>query len=139
MKFLILTEIQKVSVARLLNVFHVYVFWYNIFSDLKYAEADGNQGCAIHWEPPPEYSYTWKHKKPKVPKSLRIYEAHVGISGSEPKIASFSEFTEKVNNLLLYTLFNATTSVFILIRIFLLFLGYITAFEYIIIIGSPLC
>ncbi|KAD4178773.1 hypothetical protein E3N88_27364 [Mikania micrantha] len=59
-------------------------------------EADGNQGYAIHWEPPPEYAYTWKHNNPKVPKSLRIYEAHVGISGSEPKIASFSEFTEKV-------------------------------------------
>nr|XP_043628335.1 1,4-alpha-glucan-branching enzyme 3, chloroplastic/amyloplastic isoform X2 [Erigeron canadensis] len=59
-------------------------------------EADGNQGYAIHWEPPPESTYTWKHKKPKVPKSLRIYEAHVGISGSEPKITSFSEFTEQV-------------------------------------------
>lgn len=64
---------------------------------LDYVEADGNQGYAIHWEPPPEHAYTWKHNKPKVPKSLRIYEAHIGISGSEPKIASFSEFTEKVN------------------------------------------
>ncbi|KAJ0593559.1 putative 1,4-alpha-glucan branching enzyme [Helianthus annuus] len=59
-------------------------------------EADGNQGYAIHWEPPPEHAYKWKHNSPKVPKSLRIYEAHIGISGSEPKIASFSEFTEKV-------------------------------------------
>nr|GEZ46772.1 1,4-alpha-glucan-branching enzyme 3, chloroplastic/amyloplastic [Tanacetum cinerariifolium] len=59
-------------------------------------EADGNQGYAIHWEPPPEQAYKWIHKKPKVPRSLRIYEAHVGISGSDPKIASFSEFTEKV-------------------------------------------
>lgn len=60
-------------------------------------EADGNQGYAIHWEPPPEQAYKWIHKKPKVPKSLRIYEAHVGISGSDPKIASFSDFTEKVS------------------------------------------
>ncbi|XP_071730229.1 1,4-alpha-glucan-branching enzyme 3, chloroplastic/amyloplastic [Rutidosis leptorrhynchoides] len=59
-------------------------------------EADGNQGYAIHWEPPPENAHTWKYKNPKVPKSLRIYEAHVGISGPEPKIASFNEFTEKV-------------------------------------------
>ncbi|KAL9996454.1 putative 1,4-alpha-glucan branching enzyme [Helianthus debilis subsp. tardiflorus] len=59
-------------------------------------EADGNQGYAIHWEPPPEHAYKWRHNNPKVPKSLRIYEAHIGISGSEPKIASFSEFTEKV-------------------------------------------
>ncbi|PWA59165.1 1,4-alpha-glucan-branching enzyme 3, chloroplastic/amyloplastic [Artemisia annua] len=59
-------------------------------------EADGNQGYAIHWEPPPEQAYKWIHKKPKVPKSLRIYEAHVGISGSDPKIALFSDFIEKV-------------------------------------------
>ncbi|CAN0900967.1 1,4-alpha-glucan-branching enzyme 3, chloroplastic/amyloplastic [Linum grandiflorum] len=56
----------------------------------------GKQAYAIHWEPPPERAYKWKHTAPKVPKSLRIYECHVGISGSEPKIASFSDFTEKV-------------------------------------------
>ncbi|KAL4580076.1 hypothetical protein LXL04_016253 [Taraxacum kok-saghyz] len=59
-------------------------------------EAEGNQGYAIHWEPPPEDIYKWKHKSPKSPKSLRIYEAHIGISGSDPKIASFNEFTNKV-------------------------------------------
>ncbi|BAT88606.1 hypothetical protein VIGAN_05214400 [Vigna angularis var. angularis] len=59
-------------------------------------EVDGKQAYAIHWEPPPEQAYKWKNKSPKVPKSLRIYEAHVGISGSEPKISSFNEFTDKV-------------------------------------------
>ncbi|KAI8557559.1 hypothetical protein RHMOL_Rhmol04G0020000 [Rhododendron molle] len=59
-------------------------------------DADGNQAFAVHWEPPPEYTYKWKHKHPEVPKSLRIYECHVGISGLEPKIASFNDFTEKV-------------------------------------------
>ncbi|KAG5551044.1 hypothetical protein RHGRI_009467 [Rhododendron griersonianum] len=59
-------------------------------------DADGNQPFAVHWEPPPEYTYKWKHKHPEVPKSLRIYECHVGISGLEPKIASFNDFTEKV-------------------------------------------
>ncbi|KAI3496920.1 hypothetical protein L1887_39298 [Cichorium endivia] len=59
-------------------------------------EAEGNQGYAIHWEPPPEEVYKWKHKNPKVSKSLRIYEAHIGISGIEEKISSFNEFTEKV-------------------------------------------
>ncbi|KAL6975262.1 1,4-alpha-glucan-branching enzyme 3, chloroplastic/amyloplastic [Sarracenia purpurea var. burkii] len=57
---------------------------------------DGNQAFAIHWEPPPECAYKWKHKHPEVPKSLRIYECHVGISGLEPKVASFNDFTEKV-------------------------------------------
>ncbi|OMP04390.1 hypothetical protein COLO4_09699 [Corchorus olitorius] len=59
-------------------------------------DAEGNQAYAVHWEPPPELTYKWKNKAPKVPKSLRIYECHVGISGSEPKIASFNDFTEKV-------------------------------------------
>ncbi|KAK6269615.1 hypothetical protein POUND7_006720 [Theobroma cacao] len=59
-------------------------------------DAEGQQGYAIHWEPPPECIYKWKNIAPKVPKSLRIYECHVGIGGSEPKISSFNDFTEKV-------------------------------------------
>ncbi|KAH0987226.1 hypothetical protein GBA52_014403 [Prunus armeniaca] len=59
-------------------------------------DAEGEQAFAIHWDPPPEYAYKWKNSRPKVPKSLRIYECHVGISGSEPKISSFSDFIEKV-------------------------------------------
>ncbi|KAI5409259.1 hypothetical protein KIW84_054894 [Lathyrus oleraceus] len=58
-------------------------------------ELDGRQAYAIHWEPPPEDAYKWKNKSPKVPKSLRIYEAHIGISGSEPKISSFNDFADK--------------------------------------------
>ncbi|XP_010545514.1 PREDICTED: 1,4-alpha-glucan-branching enzyme 3, chloroplastic/amyloplastic [Tarenaya hassleriana] len=59
-------------------------------------EGEGKQAYAIHWEPPPESVYKWKSSKPKVPKSLRIYECHVGISGSEQKISTFAEFTKKV-------------------------------------------
>ncbi|KAK6154438.1 hypothetical protein DH2020_008686 [Rehmannia glutinosa] len=59
-------------------------------------EADGNQSFAVHWEPPPEMAYKWKHKHPPKPKSLRIYECHVGISGKDPKVASFNEFTDNV-------------------------------------------
>ncbi|CAL9763024.1 unnamed protein product [Musa acuminata subsp. burmannicoides] len=59
-------------------------------------EADGKEAYAVYWEPPPEDMYKWKYKRPKTPKSLRIYECHVGISGSEPKISSFNEFTSKV-------------------------------------------
>ncbi|XP_062168461.1 1,4-alpha-glucan-branching enzyme 3, chloroplastic/amyloplastic isoform X2 [Alnus glutinosa] len=61
-----------------------------------YVQPDGEQAFAIHWEPPPESTYKWKYTHPKKPKSLRIYESHVGISGSEPKISSFNDFTEKV-------------------------------------------
>ncbi|KAK4420788.1 1,4-alpha-glucan-branching enzyme 3, chloroplastic/amyloplastic [Sesamum alatum] len=59
-------------------------------------EADGNQSFAVHWEPPPECAYRWRHKHPPKPKSLRIYECHVGISGQEPRVATFNEFTENV-------------------------------------------
>ncbi|XP_057795278.1 1,4-alpha-glucan-branching enzyme 3, chloroplastic/amyloplastic [Salvia miltiorrhiza] len=59
-------------------------------------EADGNQSYAVHWEPPPESAYKWKHKHPSKPKSLRIYECHVGISGQEPRVSTFNEFTENV-------------------------------------------
>ncbi|CAI9773428.1 unnamed protein product [Fraxinus pennsylvanica] len=59
-------------------------------------DADGKQAFAVHWEPPPETAYKWKHKHPIKPKSLRIYECHVGISGQEPRVASFSDFTKKV-------------------------------------------
>lgn len=59
-------------------------------------DAEGLQAVAIHWEPPPEDEYKWINNHPQVPKSLRIYECHVGISGSDPKIASFDDFREKV-------------------------------------------
>ncbi|PIA28857.1 hypothetical protein AQUCO_06600053v1 [Aquilegia coerulea] len=59
-------------------------------------DVDGKQSCAVHWDPPPEIAYKWKHMRPKKPNSLRIYECHVGISGSEPKISSFHEFIENV-------------------------------------------
>lgn len=61
-----------------------------------YTEADGNQSYAVHWEPPPESAYKWKHKHPPKPKSLRIYECHIGISGQEPKISTFNDFTQNV-------------------------------------------
>jgi len=49
---------------------------------------------AVYWEPPQKYQ--WKHKSPAVPKSLRIYECHVGMSSQEPKLASYKEFADIV-------------------------------------------
>jgi 1,4-alpha-glucan branching enzyme len=67
--------------------------------DSSMTDPEGNQSCAVHWEPPPEEMYRWRHDRPKVPKSsLRIYECHVGVSGSQPKVTSFNEFTSKVDN-----------------------------------------
>ena len=49
---------------------------------------------AVHWSPPEHY--VWKHQRPGKPKSIRIYEAHVGISSPEPKIASYTYFADNV-------------------------------------------
>uniref|UniRef100_A0A2D4H771 1,4-alpha-glucan branching enzyme n=1 Tax=Micrurus lemniscatus lemniscatus TaxID=129467 RepID=A0A2D4H771_MICLE len=38
----------------------------------------------------------WKHPIPKKPKSVRIYESHVGIASPEGKIASYKNFTYNV-------------------------------------------
>jgi len=51
---------------------------------------------ARFWNPPPESRYTFKNKAPPKPSSLRIYEAHVGISSSEPKVATYKEFTANI-------------------------------------------
>ncbi|KAK1298114.1 hypothetical protein QJS10_CPB14g00584 [Acorus calamus] len=59
-------------------------------------DVDEKQAFAVHWEPPPDKVYKWKNKRPKVPTSLRVYECHIGVSGSEMKISSFKEFTLKV-------------------------------------------
>lgn len=63
----------------------------------SFSDVDGEQSCAVHWEPPPEDVYKWRNKHPKVPKSLRIYECHIGISGTEQKISSFNDFVLNVN------------------------------------------
>lgn len=44
----------------------------------------------------PEEKYIFKNERPKLPKSLKIYEAHVGISTSEPKVGTYNEFTDNV-------------------------------------------
>ena len=44
----------------------------------------------------PKKPFEWKHAKPKVPESLRIYEAHVGIASPEGKVASYQEFSADV-------------------------------------------
>jgi len=49
---------------------------------------------ARFWNPPQKYA--WKNERPPKPKSARIYEAHVGISSPEPKVATYKEFTQNI-------------------------------------------
>lgn len=50
----------------------------------------------IYYDPPPKDKHEFKYPRPKQPKSLRIYEAHVGMSSTEPKINTYVEFRDDV-------------------------------------------
>jgi 1,4-alpha-glucan branching enzyme len=49
---------------------------------------------AVFWNPPQKYQ--WKNNFPKKPRSLRIYEAHVGISTTEGRVGTYIEFMNNV-------------------------------------------
>ncbi|KAI9735229.1 MAG: alpha-1,4-glucan branching enzyme [Cirrosporium novae-zelandiae] len=46
------------------------------------------------WNPP--HKYVFKNQRPPKPASVRIYEAHVGISSPELKVATYKEFTQNM-------------------------------------------
>ncbi|XP_058107902.1 1,4-alpha-glucan-branching enzyme 2-2, chloroplastic/amyloplastic isoform X1 [Magnolia sinica] len=50
----------------------------------------------IYYDPPEEEKYVFEHPQPKRPKSLRIYESHVGMSSPEPKINTYVAFRDDV-------------------------------------------
>ncbi|KAL3532060.1 hypothetical protein ACH5RR_005581 [Cinchona calisaya] len=50
----------------------------------------------IYYDPPEEEKYIFQHPRPKRPKSLRIYEAHVGMSSTEPIINTYANFRDEV-------------------------------------------
>ncbi|PKA62389.1 1,4-alpha-glucan-branching enzyme 2-2, chloroplastic/amyloplastic [Apostasia shenzhenica] len=50
----------------------------------------------IYYEPPETKKYVFQHSQPKRPKSLRIYESHVGMSSTEPKINTYTSFRDDV-------------------------------------------
>ncbi|KAH1078609.1 hypothetical protein GLYMA_19G192800v4 [Glycine max] len=50
----------------------------------------------IYYDPPEEEKYVFKHPQPKRPKSLRIYESHIGMSSPEPKINTYVNFRDDV-------------------------------------------
>ncbi|MCJ1354246.1 MAG: alpha-1,4-glucan branching enzyme [Icmadophila ericetorum] len=51
---------------------------------------------AVLWNPPTSERYRFKNKRPSKPASVRIYEAHVGISSPELRITTYKEFTKSV-------------------------------------------
>ncbi|KAI9155323.1 1,4-alpha-glucan-branching enzyme [Paramyrothecium foliicola] len=51
---------------------------------------------ARFWNPPSSEKYQFKYPRPKKPASARIYEAHVGISTPEQRVATYKEFTQNM-------------------------------------------
>jgi len=49
---------------------------------------------AIFWNPQDQYEF--KNQHPPKPRTLRVYEAHVGIATEKPGIGSYTHFTENV-------------------------------------------
>ena len=49
---------------------------------------------AVVWQP--DEPYQWQHDIPPAPNVPLIYEAHIGMSSEEEKVASFNEFTAGV-------------------------------------------
>mmetsp|Transcript_56574 Transcript_56574/g.64594 ORF Transcript_56574/g.64594 Transcript_56574/m.64594 type:complete len:927 (-) Transcript_56574:103-2883(-) len=48
----------------------------------------------VFWNP--EQKYQWKNPTPQTPKTVRIYESHVGMASQEEKVASYKEFTQNI-------------------------------------------
>ena len=46
------------------------------------------------WNPSTSEKYVFKHRQLSKPTNIRIYEAHVGISTSEPRVGIYTEFTK---------------------------------------------
>jgi 1,4-alpha-glucan branching enzyme len=51
---------------------------------------------ARFWNPPAAEKYQFKHVRPEKPASARVYEAHVGISTPEQRVATYKEFTKNM-------------------------------------------
>ncbi|KAL7116504.1 hypothetical protein ACP275_03G009000 [Erythranthe tilingii] len=67
---------------------------------ITYATQDPTRFAApydgVYWDPPPSERYQFKHPRPPKPDSPRIYETHVGMSSSEPRINTYREFADDI-------------------------------------------
>ncbi|KAK3285361.1 1,4-alpha-glucan-branching enzyme [Cymbomonas tetramitiformis] len=69
-----------------------WITWARAEPGVMGAKYDG-----IYWDPPPEQRFGgFQAARPDRPQTLRIYEAHVGMSSTEAKVNSYAEFTRDV-------------------------------------------
>lgn len=59
----------------------------------------------IFWNPPEKYVF--KYPIPVKPKTLKIYESHVGIASPEKKVATYQNFTDNILPRIAYLGYNA--------------------------------
>lgn len=59
-------------------------------------KSEGTIYKQLFYNPPAHETYTFKSKSPPRPKSLRIYECHVGIATQELTVGSYENFTQNV-------------------------------------------
>ena len=50
----------------------------------------------VFWNPDQKYEWKYPEKHLKKPRSLRIYEAHVGMSSFDPKVSTYREFADNI-------------------------------------------
>ena len=50
----------------------------------------------VFWNPDEKYEWKYPEKHLKKPRSLRIYEAHVGMSSFDPKVSTYREFADNI-------------------------------------------
>ncbi|CAN1781869.1 1,4-alpha-glucan-branching enzyme 1, chloroplastic/amyloplastic (Fragment) [Linum perenne] len=67
---------------------------------IQYATVDPKRFGApydgVFWDPPAAERYEFKYPRPPKHKAPRIYEAHVGMSASEPRVNTYREFADDV-------------------------------------------
>lgn len=65
---------------------------------VKYAVQRSEVGMdyiPLHWNPPNK-GHQWRNSRPDKPESMRIYEAHIGISSPEAKVATYVYFADDI-------------------------------------------
>ena len=65
-----------------------------VWSKLLLQNPESNLFDGIFWHP--ENPYQFKFTQPAPPKSFKIYEAHVGMSSIDPKVASYRYFADEI-------------------------------------------
>eukprot|EP00931_Biecheleriopsis_adriatica_P037100 TRINITY_DN2129_c0_g1_i1.p1 TRINITY_DN2129_c0_g1~~TRINITY_DN2129_c0_g1_i1.p1 ORF type:complete len:813 (-),score=199.50 TRINITY_DN2129_c0_g1_i1:286-2724(-) len=66
------------------------------WTKLAWQDHTTNLFNGVFWEPQAQEKYSFKHERPSKPENLKIYEAHVGMGSTEPKVATYKEFADNV-------------------------------------------